>query len=61
MHGIPREVIEHHMKINPNAKLVSQKTRKQSIEWHDFICEEIRKLLHAGFIKEVHHLVWLAN
>jgi hypothetical protein len=56
-----REVIEHHMKINPNTKLVSQKPRKQSIERHDFIREEVRKLLHASFIKEVHHLVWLAN
>jgi hypothetical protein len=27
----------------------------------DFIREEVRKLLHAGFIEEVHHPVWLAN
>jgi hypothetical protein len=31
------------------------------VERQDFICEEVRKLLHAGFIKEVHHPVWLAN
>jgi hypothetical protein len=31
------------------------------VERHDFIREEVRKLLHAGFIEEVHHLVWLAN
>jgi hypothetical protein len=61
MPGIPREVIEHHMKIHPDAKLVSQKPRRQSIEWQDFIREEVRKLLRAGFIEEVHHPVWLAN
>jgi hypothetical protein len=31
------------------------------VERQDFIREEARKLLHAGFIEEVHHPVWLAN
>jgi hypothetical protein len=61
MPGIPREVIEHHLKIYPNAKPVSQKPRRQSVERQDFIREEVRKLLDAGFIEEVHHPVWLAN
>jgi hypothetical protein len=37
MPGIPREMIEHHLKINPDARPVSQKPRRQSIERHDFI------------------------
>jgi hypothetical protein len=61
MPGIPREVIEHHLKIYPDAKPVSQKPRRQSVERQDFIHEEVRKLLHASFIEEVHHPVWLAN
>jgi hypothetical protein len=61
MPGIPREVIEHHLKIYPDAKPVSQKPRRQSVERQDFIREEVQKLLHAGFIEEVHHAVWLAN
>jgi hypothetical protein len=61
MPGIPREVIEHHLKINPDARPVSQKPRRQSVERQDFIRKEVRKLLDAGFIEEVHHLVWLAN
>jgi hypothetical protein len=61
MPGIPREVIEHHLKIHPDAKPVSQKPRRQFVERQDFICKEVRKLLDAGFIEEVHHLVWLAN
>jgi hypothetical protein len=28
MPGIPREVIEHHLKINPDAKPVSQKPQR---------------------------------
>jgi hypothetical protein len=58
---IHREVIEHHLKINPDARLVQQKLLKQSIEWQNFICEEIKKLLDVGFIREVHHPRWLAN
>ena len=61
MPGIPREVIEHHLKINPDTKSVSQKPRKQSVERQDFIRKEVWKLLDAGFIEEVHHPVWLAN
>jgi hypothetical protein len=61
MPGIPREVIEHHLKIHPDAKPVRQKPRKQSMERQNFICEEVRKLVQAGFIEEVHHPKWLAN
>jgi ribonuclease HI len=61
MPGIPSEVIEHHLKIHPDAKSVSQKPRRQSVERQDFIRKEVWKLLDAGFIEEVHHPVWLAN
>jgi hypothetical protein len=61
MPGIPREVIEHHLKINPDARPVSQKPRRQSVERQYFIRKEVRKLLDAGLIEEVHHPVWLAN
>jgi hypothetical protein len=61
MPGIPREVIEHHLKIHPDAKPVSQKPRRQSVERQDFIRKEVQKLPDAGFIEEVHHPVWLAN
>jgi hypothetical protein len=61
MPRIPREVIEHHLKIYPNARPVQQKTKKQSIEWQNFIRGELKKLLNAGFIREVHHPRWLAN
>jgi ribonuclease HI len=40
---------------------VSQKPRRQSVEWQDFIRKKVWKLLDAGFIEEIHHPVWLAN
>ena len=61
MPGIPREVIEHNLRIYPDATPVRQKPRKQSVERQNFIREEVHKLLHAGFIEEVHHPEWLAN
>jgi hypothetical protein len=61
MPGIPREVIEQQLKVYLDARPVSQKPRRQSMERQDFIREEVRKLLHTGFIEEVHHPVWLAN
>jgi hypothetical protein len=61
MTRIPREVIEHHLKIYPDARPVQQKPQKQSIERQNFIHEEIKKLFNVGFIREVHHQRWLAN
>jgi hypothetical protein len=61
MPGIPRDVIEHHLKIYPDARPVQQRPQKQSIEWQNFIREEIKKLLDASFIREVRHPRWLAN
>jgi hypothetical protein len=54
MPGISREVIEHYLKIYPDARPVQQKPWMQSVEWQNFIHEEIKKLLDAGFIREVH-------
>jgi hypothetical protein len=61
MSGILREVIEHHLTIYPDARPVQERPRKQSIQRQNFIHEEIKKLLDAGFIREVHHPRWLAN
>jgi hypothetical protein len=61
MPGVPKEVIEHHLKINPGVRPIQQKPQKQSIERQNFIPEEIKKLLDVCFIREVHHPRWLAN
>ena len=61
MAGIPREVVEHALKIRPGSKPVKQCLRCFVEEKHRAIGEEIAKLLAAGFIKELYHPKWLAN
>ncbi|RDX96071.1 hypothetical protein CR513_21320, partial [Mucuna pruriens] len=45
----------HHLSISPGSKPVAQRKRKQGEEKRAAIKEEVRKLLAAGFVKEVHH------
>jgi hypothetical protein len=54
-------VIEHLLKIYFDARPVQKKPQKQFIEGQNFICEEIKKLLDANFIQEVHYPLWPAN
>ena len=61
MPGIPREVAKHTLKIHPGSKPVKQHLRRFNEEKHRAIDEEIAKLSAARFIREVHHLEWLAN
>ena len=61
MPGIPREVVEHSLDIQPNSKPVKQRLRLFDELKHRLIGEEVHMLLAAGFIKEVFHPEWLAN
>jgi hypothetical protein len=61
MPDIPRDVIEHTLEIQADAKPVKQRLRRFDKEKRRAIGEEIYKLLEARFIKEVFHLEWLAN
>ena len=42
--GIPRGIIEHHLRVCPNMHPVKQKARRQSTEKQSFIVQETRKL-----------------
>ncbi|KAM0843355.1 hypothetical protein ACQ4PT_057759 [Festuca glaucescens] len=61
MPGVPREVIEHHLAVCPNARSVKQKTRRQAPEKQNFIIQEVEKLKQAKLIREVAHPTWTAN
>jgi hypothetical protein len=61
MLGIPRKVAEHSLNIKHGSRPVKQRLRCFDDERRKAIGEEIKKLLVAGFIKEVYHLEWLAN
>jgi hypothetical protein len=61
MPGIPWEVIEHKLVIDPTFKLIKQKERRYTPERHETIWVEVDKLLEARFIKPVDYPSWLAN
>ena len=46
--GVPRGVIEHHLKVCPNIRPLKQRARRQSTEKQSFIVQETRKLEAAG-------------
>ena len=53
--GVPREVIQHHLRVCPNIRPVKQRARRQSTEKQAFIVQETRKLEAAGAIREVRY------
>ena len=61
MPGVPREKIEHSLNVSPTAKPIKQKLRRFAPDKKEAIRVEIKRLLAAGFVKEVYHPDWLAN
>jgi hypothetical protein len=61
MPGIPREVIEHKLGIDPAFKLIKQKERRYTPDRRETIRLEVNKLLEVGFIRPVDYPIWLAN
>jgi hypothetical protein len=61
MPGIPREIIEHKLCIDPSYKPVKQKERRYTLERCETILQEVNILLEAGFIRPVNYPSWLAN
>jgi hypothetical protein len=61
MPGVPRELIEHSLNVDPKATPKRQHLRRFADERRDAIKKEVAKLLAAGFIREVFHPEWLAN
>jgi hypothetical protein len=61
MPGIPREVIEHKLDIDPAFKSIKQKERRYTSERRMTIRVEVNKLHEAGFIRPEDYPSWLAN
>ena len=61
MPGVPKELIEHSLNVNPTATPKKQRLRRFSAKKREVIKKELAKLLAAGFINEVYHPEWLAN
>jgi hypothetical protein len=61
MTGVPRELVEHGLKILPGSKPVRQAMRRFGDEKRRAIAKELSKLLKVGFVNEVIHPKWVAN
>ena len=61
MGGIDPIIITHRLNVSPSFKPIKQKRRSFAPERQKAINEEVGKLLHAGTIREVEYLEWLAN
>ena len=61
MPGVPRELAEHTLNVDPKFKPVKPFLRRFNKERRKAIGEEVARLLAAGFIVEVFHPEWLAN
>ena len=61
MPGVPWELAEHTLNIDPKFKPVQQILRRFNEERCKAIGEEVARLLAEGFIVEVFHPEWLAN
>ena len=61
MPRVPKELIEHCLKVDPKAMPKKQRLCIFAPDKREATKKELAKLLVAGFIKEVFHLEWLAN
>ena len=61
MPGIDPSVIVHRLNVNSASSPIRQKKQVFVQERDKAVAEEIRKLLEAGFIREVYYPDWLAN
>ncbi|XP_071708631.1 uncharacterized protein [Rutidosis leptorrhynchoides] len=55
MTGVPREIAQHQLNVNPNITLVIQKKRAMALEWSEFLDNEVQRLVDAGIMKKVNY------
>jgi hypothetical protein len=61
MPGVPRNLIEHSLNVDPKATSKRQHLLRFADDRRDAIKKELAKLLTASFIIEVFHPEWLSN
>ena len=61
MLGVPRELVEHKLHVDPKVRPVKQPPRPFNEERHRAIGKEVNRQLAAGFIRPIKHAKWLAN
>ncbi|GJY74499.1 reverse transcriptase domain-containing protein [Tanacetum coccineum] len=58
MTGVPRHIAEHRLNVQEGCPPVRQKKRGQAADRIQAIQEEVKKLVDAGIMKEVHYHSW---
>jgi hypothetical protein len=61
MPGVPRELVEHKLKVYPQARPIRQKLHRFTPDKREAIHAELARLVSAGFIRDVMQPEWLAN
>jgi hypothetical protein len=61
MPGVPRELVEHALNVDPKAKLVKQPLRRFDEPKRKAIAFELHRLENIGFIQEIKRSTWVSN
>jgi hypothetical protein len=61
MRGVPRELIEHTLNMDPKARLLKQPLRRFDKPKCKGIVAELHRLENAGFIREIKTSTWVSN
>jgi hypothetical protein len=61
MPGVPRELIEHALNVDPKAKPVKQPLRRFDEPKRKAIASELHRLENAGFSRELKTSSWVSN
>jgi hypothetical protein len=61
MSGVPRELFEHALNVDPKAKPVKQPLRRFDEPKRKAIAAELHRLENLGFIREIKASTWVSN
>jgi hypothetical protein len=61
MPGVPRELVEHALNVDPKAKPVKQPLRRFDEPKRKAIASELHRLENTGFIREIKASTWVSN
>jgi hypothetical protein len=61
MSGVPRELVEHKLKVYPHARPIRQKLCHFTPDKREAIRAKLARLVSIGFIKEAPDPEWLTN
>jgi hypothetical protein len=53
MPGVPRELVEHALNVDPKARPIKQPLRRFDEPKHKAIAAELHRLENSGFIREI--------